>query len=463
MRRLGFSGAWVLLFVLALAPAIANSRRGRAGAGRRGAARGSQRGELPAGQRRLLPRHGQRRATDAGRGQGPQYVDRLDRRQRPLLGQRHQGQPRNLRYPQGHHLASEPDLLRRSALRPRFALALARRAQRTLLREADRLPTRSGSGFGSTCAAPTARPIRSRTRRNTLASRSARAATTFKDGSTLPVGSYFGYATGIVGLRLFPNPDFDQAAKDKWDPDRYYTDPNYYNDPNLVRPYRVGMACGFCHVGPSPDPSAGQSGSPAMGRSQFNGRQPVSMDRPRLRLRRRCEELPLSARPYLRARHGGHLAGLDRLHQQPAHHERGLSARPPSRRGEALGQGDAERRRNSTTSSSPGFFDPPDTSWSPRVLKDGSDSVGVLGALNRVYLNIGLYSEEWMRHFNPFFGGKPITPIEIATAEKNSAYWRATEAGTPFMAEIPGRGRPAGFAREGAGRREISDRRCRDA
>ena len=53
-------------------------------------------------------------------------------------------------------------------------------------------------------------------------------------------------------MRLFPNPDFDQAAKDKWDPERYYTDPSYYNDPQLVRPYRVGMACGFCHVGPSP-------------------------------------------------------------------------------------------------------------------------------------------------------------------------------------------------------------------
>ena len=30
-------------------------------------------------------------------------------------------------------------------------------------------------------------------------------------------------------------------------------------------------------------------------------------------------------------------------------------------------------------------------------LKDGSDSVGALGALNRVYLNIGLFSEEWLR------------------------------------------------------------------
>src|SRR5260221_4267319 len=46
------------------------------------------------------------------------------------------------------------------------------------------------------------------------------------------------------------------------------------------------------------------------------------------------------------------------------------------------------------------FFEKPNTSWTPRVLKDGSDSVGALGALNRVYLNIGLFSEEWLLHFN---------------------------------------------------------------
>ena len=58
----------------------------------------------------------------------------------------------------------------------------------------------------------------------------------------------------------------------------------------------------------------------------------------------------------------------------------------------------------------------------------------MLGALNRVYINIGLYSEDWTTHFNPFFGFKPITPILIPTAEKYSSYWRATEAGTPSMA-----------------------------
>ena len=31
------------------------------------------------------------------------------------------------------------------------------------------------------------------------------------------------------------------------------------------------------------------------------------------------------------------------------------------------------------------FFIWPNTTWTPRVLKDGSDSVGALGALNRVY------------------------------------------------------------------------------
>jgi len=68
------------------------------------------------------------------------------------------------------------------------------------------------------------------------------------------------------------------------------------------------------------------------------------------------------------------------------------------------------------------------------VLKDGADSVGLLGALNRVHLNIGVFSEEWLLHFNPVVGGKTITPIRIATAQKNSSYWQATEAGTPNTA-----------------------------
>ncbi len=84
----------------------------------------------------------------------------------------------------------------------------------------------------------------------------------------------------------------------------------------------------------------------------------------------------------------------------------------------------------------PPLFEKPDTVWTPRVLKDGSDSVGALGALNRVYLNIGTFSEEWLTHFNALVGGKPISPITIEVSRKNSAYFKATEAQTLDMARF---------------------------
>ncbi len=82
------------------------------------------------------------------------------------------------------------------------------------------------------------------------------------------------------------------------------------------------------------------------------------------------------------------------------------------------------------------YFTPPDSVLTPHVLKDGSDSVGALGALNRVYVNIGLFSEEWLEHFNALIGGKKISPFPIAVAERNSVYWKATEAQTFDLAQF---------------------------
>src|SRR5882672_4969008 len=62
----------------------------------------------------------------------------------------------------------------------------------------------------------------------------------------MPVGSYYGYATGIVGLRLFPNPDFDAKAAENWKPDKFFSDSSYYDSKDVIRPYRVGMSCAFC-------------------------------------------------------------------------------------------------------------------------------------------------------------------------------------------------------------------------
>jgi len=62
----------------------------------------------------------------------------------------------------------------------------------------------------------------------------------------------YGRATGIMGFRLFENPDFQGEAVKKWDANRYYADLDYAADPKLVRPYRVGVSCGSCHIAFNP-------------------------------------------------------------------------------------------------------------------------------------------------------------------------------------------------------------------
>ncbi len=263
------------------------------------------------------------------------------------------------------------------------------------------------------------------------------------DGTTQPVGSYYGYATGVLGLRLFPNPDFDAKAAKEWDPERYYTDPAYYNRADLIRPYRVGMSCGFCHVGPSPvNPPADPNNPTFANLSSSVGAQYMWVDRLFIFNSNKPEgqtnfmyQLVKTFRP---GSMDTSLVSTDNINN--ARTMNAVYAFMP-RMGlaqqlwhEQLAGGELNNKQfNDFTSSGPlpGFYSPETHIVNtPHVLKDGADSVGLLGALNRVYLNIGLFSEEWLLHFNPVVGGKPISPIEIAVAEKNSAYWQATEAGT---------------------------------
>src|SRR5271166_6361203 len=80
------------------------------------------------------------------------------------------------------------------------------------------------------------------------------------------------------------------------------------------------------------------------------------------------------------------------------------------------------------------FHKSPGQVFAPHVLKDGADSTGALGSFNRVFVNIGLFSEESLQHFNPIIGGKAVSPVSIKTGRANSAYWQATEAQTPNTA-----------------------------
>lgn len=261
-------------------------------------------------------------------------------------------------------------------------------------------------------------------------------------GKNLPIGSFYGYASGIVGVRLFPNPDFDEAAAKKWDPVRYYEDPNYYLSKDLVKPYRVGMSCAFCHVGPNPIKPPADPENPKWENLSSNvGAQYFWIDRI---FAWEADDTSFVFQLFHTSRPGAldtSLISTDNINNpRTMNAVYGLGPRLQIARRwgkETLAGGSMNNKQfNDFVKEGPltEFFEPPSTVWSPRVLKDGSDSVGALGALNRVYLNIGLFSEEWLLHFNPLVGGKPITPIEIAVARKNSSYWQATEAQTANMA-----------------------------
>jgi hypothetical protein len=263
-------------------------------------------------------------------------------------------------------------------------------------------------------------------------------------GKTVPTGSYYGDASGIVGLRLFPNPDFDDAAKRRWDPERFHTDPAYYLDPKLVRPYRVGMSCGFCHIGPNPLKAPADPENPKFENlSSVVGAQYMWVDRLFIPDARRENFMFQLVHTYRPGAMDTSLVSTDNINNprtMNALYNLGPRLEMASRWGEEKLAGPElnNRQFNEFVREGPltQFFQPPDTVRTPRVLKDGSDSVGVLGALNRVYLNIGLFSEEWLQHFNAVVGGKRISPIEIAAAQRNSSYWQATEAGTPDMARF---------------------------
>jgi hypothetical protein len=257
-------------------------------------------------------------------------------------------------------------------------------------------------------------------------------------GKNIEAGSYYGYETGIVGLRLFPNPDFDQAAAAKWDADKYYNDPNYYNSKDLIKPYRVGMSCGFCHVGPNPLNPPTDPNAPKWANLSSNvGAQYFWIDRIFFwegDQKNFVFQLFHTSRPGTLDTSFISTDNINNPRSMNAVYLLGPRLAEAKRWGkEHLAGGQLNNKQfNDFVKSGPltEYFQAPDTVYTPRVLKDGSDSVGAMGALNRVYLNIGTFSEEWLLHFNALVGGKPITPIEISVSRKNSSYFEATEAQT---------------------------------
>lgn len=242
--------------------------------------------------------------------------------------------------------------------------------------------------------------------------------------SKLDVHTY-GRSSGVMGLRVFPNPKFDARARARWDPKRYYEDPVYFNDKSLVRPYMVGMACAFCHVGADPinppaNPNEPEYGNlnDYVGQHYFkvwevfgNGMKDDSFLWQILRSNPAGTlDTSFIATDYLN--NPGTMNGVFNV---PGRMQVAVSERIT---------GGALHLRNVT-----------DPQLTPRVLKEGADSVGFEAALSRVYVNIGEYWEEWLRHFNPLIGGKSQSPIRVADMQRLSPHWNWSERHSPALAK----------------------------
>lgn len=264
-------------------------------------------------------------------------------------------------------------------------------------------------------------------------------------GDFAPPDPYiYGFSSGIVGLRLFPNPEFVGTAAKRFDAERYYNDPDYANDPGTIRPFRVGMACSFCHVGPHP------------------------LNPPKNKEYPKWENLSSTiGAQYLRVREsfGSELDDDNYFYhvldsQMPGTIDTSLIASDNINNANTMnavfGLGWRVRRAmhippeqlSPESAVYPGLWEgdypknllPEDIYQArdqyeesvgpravPRVLVDGTDSVGSWVALARVYLNIGSYHQRWIQQHNTILGFRPQQPFKLADCENNSVYWHATK------------------------------------
>ena len=227
----------------------------------------------------------------------------------------------------------------------------------------------------------------------------------------------YGKSSGVLGFRLFPNPEFNAEARNKWDGKRFMTDPSYYNNNKIVRPYRVGVACGACHISPYPDNPPADPENPrwenlasAIGNQYINEGKVFACNVEKGGL---FYEM-LAAQP--RGTSDTSRIATDHINNPNAINAIFLL-------GERERIGVTEKMADGTLA----LPKEKEEMTVPHILKDGADSIGVAGATIRVYVNIGMFSEYWLTRHNRLIGLTPQKPFEIPYAQKHSVFWRATE------------------------------------
>ncbi len=227
----------------------------------------------------------------------------------------------------------------------------------------------------------------------------------------------YGRPTGVLGFRLFDNPEFVGEAVKKWDGQRFYADADYAAQRDLIRPYRVGVSCGACHIAfhpcrPPQDPESPswENLASAIGNQYIReGKAFAHNVKDGSFFWEMLKTQPPGTSDTSRIA-TDHINNPNMINPIFNLGTRLTVAHQETLAGESLLLPGTQKELKV-----------------PHVLKDGADSVGVPGATIRVYINIGMYSQHWLQQHNALIGLTKQKPFSIETAQKNSVYWNATE------------------------------------
>lgn len=242
-----------------------------------------------------------------------------------------------------------------------------------------------------------------------------------------PDEKIYGRSSGVIGLRIYPNPDFDNEAKKHWDARRYYSDRVYFSGRELIRPYRVGVTCGLCHVAPNPlnppmDPEnpRWENLDSAIGNQYFREGKVFAFDEhPGSFFWEMLNAQPPGTSDTSRVAndHINNPSSINPIFDLKARLEEGVDETIAGGALDLLAGVDETTPHRT-----------PDQSVRkvPHILKDGADSVGVAGAIMRVYVNEGLDSQQWLTDHDLLLGLRPQRAFSVVQAARSSVYWRAT-------------------------------------
>ena len=284
-------------------------------------------------------------------------------------------------------------------------------------------------------------------------------------------GLEFGTSSGAMGIRKFPNPRFDaekwrkvNGSPESWAGFTAKVQPETFasklRDGSIEPPFYFGMSCGACHIAfdplnPPKDPSNPRSENikGAVGNQYTNVTAIMSSGEPpssplfRIFNYVRAGTVDTSAFPHDFTDNPGTPNAIINFARRPDfpdeevmkwwktdHCASGADVRScwcePGSNNKCW-----ERRLKKASDP----MDPADPI--KHILKGGEDSIGLLEAIQRVYINIGSCSETcWVNHLTNFFVVDPTqrgygqTPFDIGQCRRDCPNFRAIEDRLPEIA-----------------------------